>query len=97
MDKQEYTDRYGEEWVFEVAEKFSAFAKEKGHHPVSLAVAWAGKHPDLTCPIIGARSLQQLQPSLNSIEIIMDDELHGEISALSRTPAAATDRREEQL
>jgi aryl-alcohol dehydrogenase-like predicted oxidoreductase len=97
MDKKEYTNRYGEEWVFQVAEDFTALAKKKGHHPVSLAVAWAAKHPELTCPIIGARSLEQLQPSLNSVEIDMTDELHGEIAALSRTPAAATDRREEQM
>jgi aryl-alcohol dehydrogenase-like predicted oxidoreductase len=97
MDKQEYTDRYGEEWVFQVAEDFTALAKKKGHHPVSLAVAWAAKHPALTCPIIGARSLEQLQPSLNSVEIDMTDELHGEIAALSRMPAHATDRREEIL
>ncbi len=97
VDKKEYTDRYGEEWVFEVAEKFTALAKKHGQHPVSLAVAWAAKHPALTCPIIGARSLEQLQPSLNSIEIDMSDELHGEIAALSRMPAPATDRREEQL
>jgi aryl-alcohol dehydrogenase-like predicted oxidoreductase len=64
---------------------------------VSLAVAWAAKHPALTCPIIGARSLEQLQPSLNSIEIDMTDVLHGEIADLSRNPPPATDRREEQV
>jgi aryl-alcohol dehydrogenase-like predicted oxidoreductase len=97
MDKKEYTNRYGEDWVFEVAEKFTAFAKKAGQHPVSLAVAWAAKHPAVTCPIIGARNLEQLEPSLNSIEIEMTDELHREIAALSRTPPVATDRREEQL
>ncbi len=97
MTNQEYVHRYGEEWVFETAESFTALAKKKGHHPVSLAVAWAAKHPALTCPIIGARNLTQLQPSLNSIEIDMTDALHGEIAALSRTPPPATDRREEQL
>lgn len=97
MTNQGYIDRYGEEWVFETAEKFSALAGDKGHHPVSLAVAWAAKHPALTCPIIGARNLVQLRPSLNSVEIEMTDALHGEIAALSRTPPPATDRREEQL
>jgi aryl-alcohol dehydrogenase-like predicted oxidoreductase len=97
VDKKEYTDRYGEEWVFEVAEKFSALAKKEGHHPVSLAVAWAAKHPAVTCPIIGARNLEQLEPSLTSLEVDMTEELHAEIAALSRTPPPATDRREEQL
>ena len=97
MTNKEYISRYGEEWVFETAEKFTKLARDRDHHPVSLAVAWAAKHPALTCPIIGARSLEQLQPSLNSVEIDMSDALHGEISSLSRTPPPATDRREEQL
>ncbi len=96
IENQQYVKRYGEEWVFETAEKFSALARDKGAHPVSLAVAWAGAHPAVTCPIIGARSVEQLQPSLKSVEIEMTDELHGVIAALSRTPPPATDRREEQ-
>lgn len=92
----EYAKRYSEGWTYDVAERFTAFAKDMGVHPVSLAVAWAGGHPDITCPIIGARSLEQLQPSLDSVKIDMTDALRAEISALSRTPAPATDRLEEQ-
>jgi aryl-alcohol dehydrogenase-like predicted oxidoreductase len=94
---REYAKRYGEDWVFDVAEAFTAFANKQGIHPVSLAVAWVKAHPAVTCPIIGARNLEQLEPSLNAWEVEMTDELHAEIAALSRTPAPATDRREEQL
>jgi len=97
MSNREYTNRYGEDWVFEVAEAFTAFAKGQGVHPVSLAVAWAAAHPDVTCPIIGARDLDQLEPSLKSLEIDMTEDLRAEIAALSRTPPPATDRREEQV
>ncbi len=93
---KEYTARYGQDWVFEVAEDFTALAKELGVHPVSLAVAWAAYNPAVTCPIIGARNLDQLQPSLDSAQIEMNDELYAKISALSRTPPPATDRLEEQ-
>lgn len=93
---KEYASRYKEDWVYEVAENFSALAKEKGVHPVSLAVRWASHNPAVTCPIIGARNLEQLQPSLASTEIEMTDALYAEISALSRTPPPATDRLEEQ-
>ena len=62
----------------------------------SAAVAWAGAHPAVTCPIIGARSLEQLQPSLDSVGIDMTPELRSEIAALSRTPPPATDRLEER-
>jgi len=96
MSNPEYANRYREDWVYDVAERFSEFAKQRGVHPVSLAVAWAGAHPAVTCPIIGARNLEQLQPSLNAVDIDMNDSLRAEIAALSRTPPPATDRLEEQ-
>lgn len=96
MDKKEYTNRYGEDWVFETAGAFTDYANRMGVHPVSLAVAWAAGHPALTCPIIGSRSLEQLQPSLDSVKIELTPEQRAEIAALSRTPAPATDRLEEQ-
>ena len=91
-----YARRYGEDWAFDTAGAFTTLAKSKDVHPVSLAVAWARAHPDITCPIIGARSLEQLQPSLDSLNVDMSAELHAEIAALSRSPAPATDRLEEQ-
>jgi len=90
-----YEARYGEKWMFEVADRFVAFCKHKGLHPVSTAVAWVGAHPAITAPIIGARNLEQLQDSLNSVRIEMTPALRAEIGALSRTPPPATDRLEE--
>jgi aryl-alcohol dehydrogenase-like predicted oxidoreductase len=90
-----YEARYGEKWMFEIADKFVAFCKQKGLHPVSTAVAWVGAHPAITAPIIGARNLEQLQDSLNSVRIEMTPALRAEITALSRTPPPATDRLEE--
>ena len=91
-----YTARYGEAWMHEVAEKFVAFCKQRGMHPVSAAVAWVAAHPSVTAPIIGARSVQQLQASLDSLKIEMTPALWSELAALSRTPPPATDRLEEQ-
>ncbi len=96
ITNKEYVARYGEDWVFETAEAFTGLAKTKGVHPVSLAVAWVAAHPDVTCPIVGARNLDQLGPSLDALGIDMTPELRAEVSALSRTPAPATDRLEEQ-
>lgn len=93
---KEYISRYGEDWVYEVADAFSAYARDKGVHPVTLAVAWVAAHPAVTCPIVGARSLEQLTPSLDAIGFDVTDEMHAEIAALSRTPPPATDRLEEQ-
>jgi aryl-alcohol dehydrogenase-like predicted oxidoreductase len=90
-----YEARYGEPWVFEVAEKFVAFCRQRGLHPVSTAVAWVGAHPAITAPIIGARNLDQLKDSLGAANVKMTPELRAEIAALSRTPPPATDRLEE--
>ena len=93
---KQYTARYGEPWVFEVADKFVALCKQRGMHPVSAAVAWTGAHPAVTAPIIGARNVEQLQASLDSVKIDMTKALRDEITALSRNPPPATDRLEEQ-
>lgn len=95
LSNKEYAARYGEDWYYDVAGSYTAFCRERGLHPVSTAVAWAAAHPAVTCPIIGARSLEQLLPSLDSMSIEMTAELRNAISALSRTPPLATDRLEE--
>jgi aryl-alcohol dehydrogenase-like predicted oxidoreductase len=90
-----YTDRYGDAWMHDVAAKFAAFCKQRGLHPMSVAVAWVAAHPAITAPIIGGRSLEQLQASLDSVKVAMTPELRAEIGELSRTPPPATDRLEE--
>jgi aryl-alcohol dehydrogenase-like predicted oxidoreductase len=90
-----YEARYGDAWMFEVAEKYTAFCKEKSLHPVGTAIAWVGAHPAVTAPIIGARNVEQLKDSLAAVDVKMTPELRAEIADLSRTPPPATDRSEE--
>jgi len=91
-----YARRYGEDWVHDVAASYTEFCKQRGLQAVSTAVAWVAANPAITCPIVGARSVEQLGPSLDSVDVDMTPELYAEISALSRTPALATDRADEQ-
>jgi aryl-alcohol dehydrogenase-like predicted oxidoreductase len=90
-----YTVRYGEAWMHETAASFAALCRQRGVHPVSMAVAWVGGHPAITAPIVGARNVDQLRASLDSVNIDMTPELRAELGALSRTPPPATDRLEE--
>jgi aryl-alcohol dehydrogenase-like predicted oxidoreductase len=90
-----YEARYGDSWVFEVAEKYVGFCKMRGLHPVSAAIAWVASHPAITAPIVGARDVEQLKDSLAAVDVKMTLELRAEITALSRTPPPATDRSEE--
>ena len=91
-----YATRYADALNYEVAERFTAFAAERGFDPAGLAVAWAASHPAVTAPLIGARNTAQLAPLLAAADIPMTPELRAEISALSPEPAPATDRNEER-
>jgi aryl-alcohol dehydrogenase-like predicted oxidoreductase len=95
QENPEYTKRYSEDWAFETAGAFADLARAEGVHPVTLSVAWTAGHPAVTCPIIGARSVEQLGPSLDAMDFDMPPEMRAEISALSVTPPPATDRLEE--
>jgi aryl-alcohol dehydrogenase-like predicted oxidoreductase len=96
VENRAYEIRYGADWVYQVAERFSDLAREQGFEPASLAVAWVGGHPAITAPIIGARNATQLEGSLKALEINMTPELRAEISALAPEPPLATDREEER-
>jgi aryl-alcohol dehydrogenase-like predicted oxidoreductase len=96
LDVKNYSIRYGEELYYDVAGRFNAHAVEHEVHPASLAVAWVMSHPGITAPIIGARNLEQLEPSLAALDVKMTPEWRKEIDALSITPPLATDRSEEQ-
>jgi aryl-alcohol dehydrogenase-like predicted oxidoreductase len=96
MENKMYQTRYGGETIYATAEDFSDFALENGYEPAALAVAWVRSHPAVTAPIIGSRNLEQLEGSLQSIDIEMTPDLREKISSFSQTPPPATDRNEER-
>ena len=96
VENQMYQTRYGADWIYDVAERFTNFARQRGYEPAGLAVAWVAGHPGMTAPIIGSRNLEQLNGSLEALEIEMTPELRAEVSALSPEPPPATDRNDER-
>ncbi|MCR8722892.1 aldo/keto reductase [Frigidibacter sp. ROC022] len=90
-----YAGRYAPEWMHRAAADLSALAAELGTHPATLAVAWVARHPGVTAPIISARSVEQLAPSLAALDYPLDDALYARLSALTPAPPPATDRLEE--
>ena len=77
------------------AQSLKNLANELNYDPNSLAVAWVLNNDAVTAPIISARNLKQLKPSLDSVNIVLDNETCKLISSISPTPAPATDRLEE--
>lgn len=94
-EDERYAARYGQAWMHDAAKAFAELAKREGTAPATLAVAWAAHHPSAPKPIISARDLNQLQPSLAAMDYTLSDDLYAEITALTPTPPPATDRLEE--
>jgi len=90
-----YAARYGLDWMHAAAQGLTEIANEIDVSPACLAVSWVLKsryHPN---PLVSARSVDQLRPSLTAAQFDMSHELYRRLSALTPTPAPATDRLEE--
>ena len=53
---------------------YEAFCDEIGKEPAHVALAWLLTNPTVTAPIIGPRTMDQLDNSLKSLEISFSDE-----------------------
>ncbi len=95
-ESERYAQRYGDEWMHGTATDLAALASEMGVKAATLAVAWAMRRPGVTAPIISARNVEQLLPSLAALEFDYDAALDARLAALTRQPAPATDRSEQQ-
>ena len=90
-----YAKRYAPAWMHTAAGNLAALAAVEGAYPATLAVAWVARHAGVTAPIISARSVEQLRPSLTAMNFGMDDALFDKISTLTPKPPPAHDRLEE--
>ena len=95
IENKMYAERYSDPNMYQIAENLILLAEEQNFSPISLAISWVASHPAITAPIIGGRNVEQLEPSLKSLDINMNDELRNLISKLSPEPPLATDRNEE--
>ncbi|MTA66573.1 MAG: aldo/keto reductase [Actinobacteria bacterium] len=57
---------------------YESFCDELGHDPADVALAWLLHQPGVTAPIIGPRTVAQLDNSLRALDIVLDE------SALTR-------------
>ena len=67
MEKQVEANR-------EKLEKWEGLCGELGEKPADVALAWLIKNPTVTAPIIGPRTMEQLDGSLRALDIQLSDE-----------------------
>ncbi len=59
--------------AYDVIEGLVALAKEKGCTPSQLALAWNASQPGITAPIVGPRTLEQLNDNLGAVDVEVTD------------------------
>ncbi|WP_322796552.1 aldo/keto reductase [Tepidiforma sp.] len=60
--------------IWDVIEPLEALAREKGTTISRLALAWCMHQPGVTSPIIGPRTMEQLEDNLAALEVTITDE-----------------------
>lgn len=55
-------------------ERYEALCKELGEQPADVALAWLLNQPGVTGPIVGPRTIEQLDENLRALELTLTDE-----------------------
>jgi aryl-alcohol dehydrogenase-like predicted oxidoreductase len=55
-------------------EQYEAFSRESGHAPADVGLAWLLHQPAVTAPIVGPRTMEQLEGSVRALDVRLDEE-----------------------
>ena len=66
----------------EAVEQLAQLAEEAGMSLIHMAIVFAMNHPAVTAPIIGPRTMEQLESQLGAAEVELSDELLDKIDAI---------------
>ena len=69
---------------------FSSLSREAGHSPVSVALAWVLRNPNVASAIVGATRPEQLAENVKALDVELDDDFVAAIESVLE-PATSTD------
>jgi aryl-alcohol dehydrogenase-like predicted oxidoreductase len=95
IEDSRYAARYAPPLMHDAAADLARLAADWGHHPATLAVAFVLAHPTQPVPLVSARSVRQLAPSLAAADLHLTAAQYAQVAALCPSPPPATDRLEE--
>ncbi len=81
--KGRQAERFKDE-VFDVIDVLAPMAKSKNCSISQLALAWVMHQPGVTSPIIGPRTMEQLEDNLGALDVEITDEDRGAIDEVSQ-------------
>jgi len=67
-------------------EAYENFCRELGESPADIALAWLLAQPAVTGPIIGPRTIEQLEGTMHALEIDMTPEILGRLDEIFPGP-----------
>lgn len=63
-------------------ESWESLCRDLNEKPADVALAWMLQNPTITAPIIGPRTLEQLEGSLQALEIKLDEETNKKLNEI---------------
>ena len=82
MDSYGFPDPFLTEARLGMAARFVEMARDLGHSPVQLALAWCLRREEVSSVITGASTAEQLTDNLGAIEVAMTAEVAASIEEL---------------
>lgn len=67
-------------------QRYEALCRRIGHPPAEVAIAWLLHNPLVTAPIVGPRSIEQLESAVGAASIELDAETLAELDAIFPGP-----------
>lgn len=89
-EQSERLQGYLNEKNFKLIDQMDALAKEKGSTIAQIALAWLLANPQVTSPIIGANTVEQLHDNLGCLDVSLTQEEKSVLDELTRWDQALT-------
>ena len=67
----------------DIADEVGKIAADLGKSPAQVALAWTLLNPAVASPIIGARTLQQLEDNIGALDVRFDEDQRARLDAIS--------------
>jgi aryl-alcohol dehydrogenase-like predicted oxidoreductase len=74
---------YNTERTWKIIDELLAVAKEAGKTPAQIALNWLLNRPGVTCPIIGARTMEQFDANMSAVGWSLRDEQMNRLNTVS--------------
>jgi aryl-alcohol dehydrogenase-like predicted oxidoreductase len=85
-ESSRFRERYLTESNFDVHDELEAVAEEVGASVAQTAIAYHMHHESITAPIVGARTVEQLEENLGAAEVHLSDEQLTRLKESKRGP-----------